>query len=49
MWLQLTFVSDIQPQMGIQKAKLTIANLDEQMKEIALKLIKNIRQKNDEA
>ncbi|MFZ4704390.1 MAG: hypothetical protein ACOYMF_00140 [Bacteroidales bacterium] len=40
LWVALSFVENMKPQLGLSEAKLTIDNLDEQMKKIAFELIK---------
>ena len=46
LWIELSFVENMNPQMDIVEAKLTIDNLGEQIKKIAIKLIKNSTTKN---
>ena len=45
LWVVLSFVENMKPQMGISEAELTIENLDEQMQKIAFELIKNSAKK----
>jgi hypothetical protein len=48
LWIGLTFVEDVKPQMNISEAKVTIDNLEEQMKIIAMRLLSGVEPKNDE-
>ena len=53
LWIGLTFVEDfkeedVKPQMNISEAKVTIDNLEEQMKIIAMRLLSDVEPKNDE-
>ncbi len=41
LWVMLTFVRDMNPQLGIPASKVTIDTLDEQIGNIALQLIRN--------
>lgn len=45
LWVTLAFVHDMAPQLGIEHAEQTIANLDTRMKEIATKLVINVGNK----
>ena len=47
LWLSLTFIENMKPQIGMNDAKITIDTLDEQMKKISLQLVKNLIVKND--
>lgn len=47
LWINLSFVEDMKCKMSIIDAETTIYNLDEQMKEIANKLISNLNIKNN--
>ena len=46
LWITLTFVEDMKPQMNISDAKVTIDNLNEQMVKIALQLVRNSKTNN---
>jgi len=39
LWISLTLVSNLRPQLGLAEAEMTIENLDEQLKIIATRLI----------
>ena len=43
LWNSITFISQIRPQMGIEEAKLTIENIDNEMGKIATGLLNNFR------
>lgn len=45
LWLNLFFVHDMRPQLNIEEAKLTIQNIDEEMKKIANQLVRNLAKK----
>lgn len=42
LWFSLTWVGQLEPQMGIQKAKLTIETLQDRESQIAFDLIRNL-------
>ncbi len=48
LWLSLTFVEDMKPQMNISDAKATIDTLDEQMMKISIELVKSIKNNNND-
>ena len=45
LWVTLAFVNDMAPQLGIDHAEQTIANLDTRMEKIATKLVINVGNK----
>lgn len=45
LWVTLAFAHDMAPQMGIEHAEQTIANLDKRMKEIATMMVSNVGNK----
>lgn len=47
LWITLSFVENMKPQMNISDAKVTIDNLDEQMSKIVLQLARNVNKNND--
>ena len=48
LWVTIIFVEDMKPQMGISDAKVRIDNLDEQLKKIAIQLVRNVKDDNGE-
>jgi hypothetical protein len=48
LWVSLALVANLRPQMGITEAKLTIGNLDDELKKIAFGLIKNSAAENND-
>ncbi|GIL23808.1 MAG: hypothetical protein BroJett042_23210 [Bacteroidota bacterium] len=47
LWISLAFVEDMKPQLSISEAKVTIDTLEEQMKDVALKLVRNIKREDE--
>jgi hypothetical protein len=47
LWVALSFLHDMKPQMSIPDKKVTIELLDEQMKDITLQLVKNAGTKKE--
>ena len=45
LWVTLAFAHDMAPQLGIEHAEQTIANLDKRMKEIATMMVSNVGNK----
>ena len=45
LWVTLAFAHDMAPQLGIEHAEQTIANLDKRMKEIATMMVTNVGNK----
>lgn len=46
LWVLLSFVEDMKPQLSIDEAKVTIDTLDEQMKRISLEMIRGLARNN---